>query len=276
MDLINSTAGGTQLRLLQAGLEKYRAAMKMVIQPEHPKYQVATEYAKKNFPNPMYMFDTLYEGKLYKVLTTEGLKKYEEAEKSAAASAQAERDRLRRQKEADELNRRKRELDAKSSEADRKARANYEAQIKKALDYLDMAHTAALQDKTNARWSTKNIEEFYDENTKPPFDALTKTIWFQMQDDQDLGRDSRLYLEGLIAKGTNERMNKILRMMMKFCIIPPITRGKQFGDMDKLTQIYYSLAVSAQNFVLNYVKYAEKLDYVNLGNIEQTMKNWSI
>jgi len=105
---------------------------------------------------------------------------------------------------------------------------------------------------------------------------LTKTIWNEIQDDRAIGKDSRLYLEDLIKKGTNERMNKILRLMMNFCIIPPIPRGKLYQDLDKMTQIYYGLAVSAENFVLNTIKYAEKLDYVNLGNIKQTMKNWSI
>lgn len=274
--LENTLAGSAQLRLLWAGVDKYRDDMKMVVPSTHPKFKVASDYCEKNFPNPMYMFSTRYQQKIVKLLTTEGLKKYEEAEKSAAASAQAERDRLRRLKEAEELARRKREMDAQLSEADRNARANYEARIKSTLEFLNRVYDIAQEDQTNARWSTKNIEEFYKENTKPAFDDLTKTIWDEIQDDRAIGMDSRKYLEDLITKGTNERMNRILRLMMDYCIIPPIPRGKQYEDLDKMTQIKYNLAVGADHFVLDYIKYAEKLNYVHLGNIKQTMKNWTI
>lgn len=255
MDLTNSTAGGTQLRLLWAGLDKYRADMKMVVPSTHPKFLVATEYAKKNFPNPMYMFDTLYEGKIYKALTTEGLKKYEEAEKSAAASAQAERIRL--------------------SEVVPKPSKDYETAIKKSLEDWEKQLIEYLNQLKTQKLTLQSIESLSN-IVSGIIDYLTKVLSDEIAFDTTVGADLRLYLDNLIQKGVNEKLYKMLRMVMNQCIIPPLPRGKKYGDFDVGTQNLYDIAYNLYRFVLAYLPLSQKLPYVKLGNIEETMKNWKI
>ncbi len=156
-------------------------------------------------------------------------------------------------------------------ENDLNARKNYEAEIKKRLDSLESTNQTLLKDSRIIRGAT-NLYEI----TTSDFNKLTKKLHDKISFDTAVLMDSRLYLHGLIEKGTNEKMNKILRNVMNYCIIPPIPRGKIFGDFDSKTQDLYQIAYDATNFIDATLKYADKLNYVNLGNIKETMKNWRI
>lgn len=255
VDLTSSTSGGSQIRLLHAGVDRYRDDMKMVVPATHPKFKVASDYCEKNFPNPMFMFNSRYQQKIVKLLTTEGLKKYEEAEKSAVASAQPERTRL--------------------SEVVPKPSKDYETAIKKSLEDWEKQLIEYLNQVKTQNLTIQSIESL-NNIVNGIIDYLTKVLSDKIAFDTTVGRDLRIYLDNLIQKGVNEKLYKMLRMVMNQCIIPPLPRGKKYGDFDVGTQNLYDIAYNLYRFVLAYLPLSQKLPYVKLGNIEETMKNWKI
>jgi hypothetical protein len=256
-DYLDYDAIQNVFKLKFSGLEKYRADYKtLVLKRDFPsKFDAAYNYCLVHHKIPPYMFKFKDDnGEINYLLTMKGLEKYEEAQYKA-------------------------QIDASEKQQEAKQKApptQYEPLIKKALDVLDKNYNQYLDKQKTQTVKVETIEHFYNKSTKPVFDELTKRLHDEITFDEDVLMDSRLYLHGLIEKGTNERMNKILRMVMNTCIIPPIPRGKRFKELDSKTKTLYDVAVNANNFVVDYTDYAHNLRYVNLGNIKETMKNWRI
>lgn len=152
---------------------------------------------------------------------------------------------------------------------------DYEALIKKSFQELEK-HLIEYENQQKTQKLTLQSIETLNKKVNDIVIYLTRVLSDEIAFDTTVGADLRLYLDGLIEKGVNKKLNEMLRMVMKQCIIPPLPRGKKYGDFDEGTRKLYDVAINAYQFVILYLPLSQEFPYVKFGNIKETMTNWKI